>query len=249
MAEDNEVNRLVATAMLTKAGFDVDTVENGADAVEASRWQGYDAILMDCQMPVMDGYEAARRIRDRGDRIPIIALTASVLKEDVDRCFAAGMDDYLSKPVSAATLAEVISRRAAPRGQLRQTPAAADQEPLLDRPFLVELAQLERPGNSFRLSSLLAGFLDEMPDRLEELERAVVSADLEQLGETAHRFRGASAVIGARAVAAACGRLEEAARHRDAAEARSQLETVRELVERTRRELAEIDAGPGADDA
>ncbi|MDP1795186.1 MAG: response regulator, partial [Acidimicrobiales bacterium] len=113
LAEDNMVNERVARAMLTKAGFEIDSVKNGAEAVAAAAATAYDAILMDCQMPVLNGYEATALIRAGegvGTHVPIIAVTAGARIEDRDRCLSSGMDDYISKPVSKDALVGVVSR-------------------------------------------------------------------------------------------------------------------------------------------
>ena len=106
-------NQMVAVAMLSGAGYEVDTVVNGAAAVEAMRSQRYDAVLMDCIMPVMNGYEATAAIRAEegpGRRTPIIALTAGARPEDRERCLAEGMDGYLAKPVSRVALLSLVAR-------------------------------------------------------------------------------------------------------------------------------------------
>lgn len=113
VAEDNEVNQLVARGMANRLGYDVEIVDDGAKAVTAALSGKYAAVLMDCHMPVMDGFDATRAIRARNGhaaRIPIIAMTAGALNEDRERCFAAGMDDYISKPVDLAKLAAVLTR-------------------------------------------------------------------------------------------------------------------------------------------
>ncbi|WP_258141676.1 MULTISPECIES: response regulator [unclassified Arthrobacter] len=113
VAEDNEVNQLVARGMANRLGYEVHIVDDGEQAVSAALSGSYAAVLMDCHMPVMDGFDATRAIRARNGhlaRIPIIAMTAGALDEDRERCFAAGMDDYISKPVDMAKLAEVLSR-------------------------------------------------------------------------------------------------------------------------------------------
>jgi CheY-like chemotaxis protein len=116
LAEDNPVNLEVTRAMLKDLGMRVETALNGHKAVEACRLNSYDLIFMDCQMPVMDGFEAARLIRDEeksrgeGEHIPIIALTAHVLKSDQDRCLGAGMDDFLGKPFDQEQLSAILER-------------------------------------------------------------------------------------------------------------------------------------------
>jgi CheY-like chemotaxis protein len=115
LVEDDAINQMVVEAMLTRLGCEVDVAEDGAAACTAAAGMRYDMILMDCHMPVMDGFEATHRIRDeqaqhRTPRTPIVALTADALTGDRERCLQAGMDDYITKPVSSATLAAVVER-------------------------------------------------------------------------------------------------------------------------------------------
>ena len=109
VAEDNDTNRQVALAQLRKLGYDARAVNNGAEAVDEVLRDDYDLVLMDCQMPVMDGIEATHRIR-QSIGIPIVAMTAHAMLGDRDRCLGAGMDDYLAKPVELTELAEVLAR-------------------------------------------------------------------------------------------------------------------------------------------
>jgi CheY-like chemotaxis protein len=149
VAEDNVVNQRVVVRMLERLGYRVDVVANGAEAVDATARRRYAAILMDCQMPDMDGYEATSVIRARelpggepgGQRLPIIALTANAMADDRDRCLAAGMDGYLAKPLRPAVLATTLEQHlhppasqpsgvavGAPEPSLRPSGAIADQD-------------------------------------------------------------------------------------------------------------------------
>ncbi|MHB8671669.1 MAG: response regulator, partial [Acidimicrobiales bacterium] len=135
VAEDNPVNQKVAAAMLARLGYQADLVANGHEAIEALGRVPYAAILMDCQMPEMDGFEAAEQIRrserqsGSGRRTPIIALTAAAMKGDEQRCLAAGMDVYVTKPINASELAAVLGEFLGPTPNLAPAPAAdADGE-------------------------------------------------------------------------------------------------------------------------
>ena len=115
MVEDNVVNQKVAMRMLVKMGYEVDLAEDGRQALERLAAARYDAVLMDCQMPEMDGYEATRHIRDLSSAVldhdvPVIAMTANAFAEDRERCLAAGMNDFLSKPVDRATLEQMLEK-------------------------------------------------------------------------------------------------------------------------------------------
>ncbi|RME92488.1 MAG: response regulator [Verrucomicrobia bacterium] len=223
VAEDNEINQEVAAAMLAELGCRCDCVADGQAAVEAWRTGRYDLILMDCQMPGMDGYEATRRIREQegpggagtGRRIPIVALTAHAAAEDRDRCLAAGMDDYLPKPlvreVLRATLERWLAGRAAgeePRPSDLE-PAAATVDPeVLNWPEL-----LERCGGQEAVARrLLSRFMEQGRETLAALQEAVRAGDLEQVGFLAHRLKGAAATVAAVQVRAAAERIEQAAR-------------------------------------
>jgi signal transduction histidine kinase/ligand-binding sensor domain-containing protein/CheY-like chemotaxis protein/HPt (histidine-containing phosphotransfer) domain-containing protein len=202
LAEDNLVNQKVARATLEKMGYRVDIVNNGAEAVAAWEAGCYHAVLMDCQMPVMDGYQAVREIRAREQgpiRTPIIALTADAMKGAEQRCLDAGMDDYLTKPLDRVQLAETIERLVAARPPDPDAPV--DWEKLMtlsdgDREFAGQLVQL---------------FIDSGDAALRDIRAALERGDLAALGRAAHAFKGSSANIRAASVSAAAARLEEAA--------------------------------------
>ena len=145
VAEDNVVNQEVALGVLAKLGFGADVVSNGREAVMAVGSRRYAAILMDLQMPEMDGFEAARAIRlgeDGGHRIPIIALTADVVGDTRASCLAAGMDDYVSKPIDATELGRALGRLLKPAADPGAAPRPAPQ-PSVASPFLTKLADLD----------------------------------------------------------------------------------------------------------
>ena len=134
--EDNGMNQLVAEGIVTALGYQVDIVSNGVEALQAQAADSYVAILMDCHMPLMDGYEATREIRRRegqGPRTPVIAMTASAMTDDRDRCIAAGMDDYISKPATPRVLRQTLETwaRQPPEAARRPIGAAAETGPVV----------------------------------------------------------------------------------------------------------------------
>jgi PAS domain S-box-containing protein len=191
VVEDNEVNQLVATGLLEALGYTTDTAEDGLAAVEAARDGGFDAILMDVQMPHMDGYSATRHIRahENGRRRPIIAMTAAAVEGERERCLAAGMDDFLTKPVDAGRLAETLDRWLAP------APSYADR---LDMERLDELRGLDDPddGTSY-VDRAIANFLGSAEDQLATMRTAAASGDVDQLRAVTHRLAGAALNLGA----------------------------------------------------
>jgi CheY-like chemotaxis protein len=192
VVEDNEVNQLVAVAMLEKQGYDVDVVGDGRAALDAVADKPYDAILMDCQMPVMDGYAATaelRRREDGGERLPIIALTAHTFGGERERCLAAGMDDFVAKPVRAEALAAALERHI--------EPPAIDTTRLLDAVGSKEL-----------VAQIVDLFLAQAATHIETIERAIAANDTDALTRTAHTLKGSAATVGATAVARAAAELE-----------------------------------------
>jgi CheY-like chemotaxis protein len=236
VVEDNALNQLVAEGVVTRLGYEVHSVANGADAIDAVGSSDYSAVLMDCHMPVMDGFTATRLIRqqENGRRTPIIAMTAGALSEDRERCLAAGMDDYVSKPVDLEALEKALNRwihEAAVQAQDSETnpvsgnSSAPDRqsetadvdpvghrEPAIDGSRLTHLRHLAGPDGSSLLPFLIDTFVRQSADQLGPIRQAVATQDAELLRDTAHELKGASANIGANRVATLCGELERAAR-------------------------------------
>jgi PAS domain S-box-containing protein len=233
LVEDNPVNREVATGLLELLGCHVDSAETGQQALEASATSAYDVIFMDCQMPVMDGFTATARIREREQqthaaRIPIIALTANAMAGDRDQCLAAGMDDYLSKPFSHGQIKDILShwlsRTDASSSQKDMEPASAEalhkssaatiQEEQIESMSVVDykawepIRMLKRPGHPDPLGKLLARYLEDSRLLIEQLRHAVESNDPATLHSVAHRLKSSSATLGALTLAARCKELE-----------------------------------------
>jgi PAS domain S-box-containing protein len=210
VAEDNEVNQKVAVRILEKLGWRVEVAENGREALEACARTAYDAVLMDCQMPGMDGYEATRRIRERekqGERLPIIAMTASAMKGDREKCLEAGMDDYVSKPVTPegleATLRRWVRPPAAPA--LATAPGTTTPGELLDETIVASLMSVDDDGSL--IDEVVAAFLKIAPVRLAAIRKAA-KGDAVQLERVAHSFLGSCGNLGCRGMAEVCARLE-----------------------------------------
>jgi PAS domain S-box-containing protein len=233
VAEDNTVNQRITLAMLAKLGCRGDAVANGSEAVAASGQVPYDVVLMDCQMPEMDGYQATAAIRQREQdapgarRIPIIAMTANAMAGDRELCLAAGMDDYVSKPVRIDHLAAALARWLPAGGApAAGPPAPADGAAEADAPFDAgELAQLQEQlgGDRDSIPAILKMFLEEAPQHVAAIARAVSAHHAGDLRQAAHRLRGSSQIIGARAMARICRSLEEDALRGDLATADIQL--------------------------
>jgi two-component system, sensor histidine kinase and response regulator len=190
VAEDNPVNQKVAVRQLQRLGLSADTVANGIEAVDVVNRIHYDIILMDCQMPEMDGFAATREIRRReggGRRTPIIALTANALEGDRERCLAAGMDDYLSKPVSQDALKRVMERW-----------LPSDNGPSIDPATIEHLRELGG-GDEF-VREVADMYLQDSAMRIDTIRAAVLAGNAVALADAAHALKSSSGNIGAKKV-------------------------------------------------
>jgi len=199
VAEDNPTNREVILAQLTKLGYEAGIVANGVEAVDAFERERFDLVLMDCQMPLMDGYEATRRIRHSSNRrIPIIALTASVMSPARERCLSEGMDDYLAKPVElpklAAMLAKWIPKSSAGHGiQKLQQPSALPSAAIFNADSLLRRLMADRELSR----TVLQAFLKDAPSQLKQLCARLDESDAPGTQLQAHNLKGAAATVGA----------------------------------------------------
>jgi PAS domain S-box-containing protein len=222
LAEDNPVNQKVALRQLQSLGYMADVVANGQEVLDLLQKVSYDLILMDCQMPVMDGYEATRRIRqqerlEKGSRrrAVIIAITANAMQEDRERCLQAGMDDYLSKPVLKEDLERVLnhwsqliaqsaggsSNQAASEAASPASPAESRDPSSPTLPYPIDSAYLDQVSGGDRgfQRELLQVFIQDCEDQLPQLRQAIAGYDAERMRRIAHRLKGASSNVGANA--------------------------------------------------
>lgn len=251
VAEDNLVNQKLAIAMLAKIGYAADVVDNGSEAVESTLAGQYDAVLMDCRMPGMDGYRAASEIRRRESpsrRMPIIAMTADAMEGDRDRCIQAGMDDYLAKPVRLDLLAATLERWTAPDWRSRPAPppppsVAADRVPgdgqgsPLDPEIVAGLRELEEKRGADRISTLITVFLRDAESHLERLRLAVSQKDGRTVAERAHTLTGSIGSLGATRMAGLCAHLEAMGTQGLLGEARMALDAIEDEFGKVRSAL------------
>jgi PAS domain S-box-containing protein len=212
LAEDNVVNQKVATLLLSKLGYRADVANNGLEAIEALRRQPYDVVLMDMQMPEMDGLDATRRILQDGSARQkpwIIAMTANAMRSDRERCLTAGMRDFLSKPVQLADLRGAFERYGASREAPPDPTVQAEPGVFVLPDYLAEIMQA---GDHSMVTELLELFRDESRSKLEGLKTALQEGDHDRAAKLAHGLKGGAAQIGALGVAQRCVELEGALR-------------------------------------
>ncbi len=234
LAEDNLINKEVAAEMLKNLGAKITWVENGQQALLAVQQQHFDLILMDCHMPIMDGFAATQQLKTWfwHNHIPkpppIIALTANAMQGDKERCLQSGMDDYLSKPIKTQDLYAMVRHwlphlyvKPVTRSVLLPpllSPSTHQQQPLLDLHYLTQMCLEMRARGVVRLIDL---YLQEVPNYIKAVHQAVESEDYETLYMAAHKLKGSSVNIGASQIVQLCLELETAARNHSLIQARS----------------------------
>jgi CheY-like chemotaxis protein len=230
VAEDNAVNQRLTVAQLAKLGIHADVVANGAEALVALAQLPYDAVLMDCQMPEMDGFQATHELRRREAaahqrRMPVLAMTANAMDGDRERCLAAGMDDYVSKPVRIEALAAALGR---------WLPGAA---PPATKPAPVDGSALQRLraeiGDDQTVNDIVRLFLTEAPGHCAAIAKAQAAGDAEQLRRASHKLRGSSQIMGAVRMAECCALLEALAKGNQLAETAELVAELRQALDDT----------------
>ncbi len=234
IVEDNEINQKLVMRMAEKLGYDAHLAKNGQEALDALAERTYDAILMDCQMPVLDGFETTRIIRQReaaaaadtaaeathkaglhcAGHIPIIAVTANAMKGDREQCLTAGMDDYLAKPIQLETLRSVLSRWA-PLSDPSADKAEKQTVMKTSDPEIFDAADLSANlgDDPHLIRQLITLFIDQHQARLAEIKEGLASGEASAVERAAHTVKGAAGNLRARQVASVAGRIEELARH------------------------------------
>jgi CheY-like chemotaxis protein/HPt (histidine-containing phosphotransfer) domain-containing protein len=237
LAEDNEINQKVATRLLERLGHRPDVASNGREALARLEQAPYDVVLLDVQMPEMDGLETSRAICTRwsaGQRPRIVAMTAEAMQGDREKCLAAGMDDYITKPVTLDQLREALAKcpplsdPATPQDRSAETPRVAEAgavvEPAIDRGVLQQLR--EDLGGDAPLHEVIVTFLERTPGALAALRDAAGRADADAIRRTAHMIKGTSAMLGALRLAECCAELEGLCRGGDLPDATTRVSAI-----------------------
>ncbi len=260
LAEDNRINQRLAILLLERQGHLVEVVSDGRQALAALRERPFDLLLTDMQMPEMDGIELTAAIRaaekGSGRRLPIVALTAHAMKRDQERCLAAGMDDYLAKPIRVEELRACLTRWGRQPEEAPSPPAAVLAAPpeaaappyssLLDLDVLAELEELESSGDPGLVESFVAGLRDAVPEHAAQLRQAIAAGDAKQVQQLAHRLKGTALNIGARGVVEKCQALESLGRAGNVEGALSLLDELEDVFQQTDALFAErARSGPG----
>ncbi|MCA9133989.1 MAG: response regulator, partial [Planctomycetales bacterium] len=252
LAEDGKTNQMVAVSLLTKWGHEVTVAENGQAAIELWQTRPFDLILMDVQMPVLDGLQATQSIRRleqaSGHHTPIVAMTARALKGDRNRCLAAGMDDYISKPVRRSELYRVLCNLGSPASpgqaavrQADETSPPPQTNPPQDGPPAIDWEQAidKMGGDRQLLRSVLEVTLREFPRLKDDLREALHEQDAPRAQRVAHTIKGEAAAIAALATQQAAAVVEKLAAENDLAVAGRELPQLNATIDELLRHCEE----------
>jgi CheY-like chemotaxis protein/HPt (histidine-containing phosphotransfer) domain-containing protein len=216
LVEDHLINQKLAIALLERWGHHVEVAANGQIALEMVARQQFDVILMDMMMPVMDGLEATRQIRaaETIRRTPIIAMTANAMEADRDRCLQAGMDDYLSKPIKAQELRQILQHFSSATVLVSQTRPAPLTETAPPAPAFDYLAALRRADQEV-IEIISEAFVDQWPAELGKINDGLARGDLTVVMHTAHALKGTLSMFGAAPASALAAQMEQCALRQD----------------------------------
>lgn len=237
LTEDNPINQEVALGMLESLGCEVEIAENGSEAVDALASKQFDLVLMDCQMPVMDGFEATRTIRSQScqQNIPVVALTANALEGDRELCIASGMDDYLKKPVNQhelqGTIEKWLHQKSTDTKNPISSPTPSPEVPEtmnfdFDEKALDAIKVLQRPGRPDILGKIINMYLDKTPELIADIEGGIAANDAARVKMAAHTLKSSSAYLGATTLADQCNRLETKAANEDLSDSSENVDNI-----------------------
>lgn len=242
LVEDNLVNQELALEIMQSAGIRVDVANNGAQAVAMVEQTAYDGVLMDCQMPVMDGFEATRILRADGRfaALPILAMTANAMSGDKEQCLAAGMNDHIGKPIDVNQLFNSLAKWVVPSDPANNTPANATGVPSQAADTLPAIAGLDigsamrrMDGNVQLMRKLITRFVETQSDAMHRIQEALKQGDTDTATREAHTVKGLAGNIGASQVMALAGNAESALRKQDAAATTAALEELAQALAET----------------
>jgi CheY-like chemotaxis protein len=241
LAEDGLVNQKVAVSLLEQRGHKVKVANNGREALDALDNESFDVVLMDIQMPTMDGYEATATIREKekasGEHIPIIAMTAHAMKGDRERCLEAGMDGYIAKPIRAKDLYETIEKTTVKVWEYqRQEDTITDEKEILDRDKILE----QTGANEETLKEIVELFAVESAKLMKKIRDAITNEDSLMLQRAAHTLKGSIRIFGAERSAAAAKRLETIGRDKNLVDAEEAWQVLVEEIERLKPLLRDL---------
>jgi CheY-like chemotaxis protein len=244
LVDDSRTNQELIHALLGQWHLGADIAVNGVQAIAALRQHDYDLVLMDVQMPEMDGLEATAKIRDpltgvRNSKVPIVAMTAHAMAEDRERCLEAGMNDYLSKPFAPVALQRILD------GYLAGGKGPPEEPPVMEKtpaetalPVFAQAAFLERVlGDRRGAMRVIRAFLIDIPSRMASIQTALEKGEIAQAADELHTLKGASAFLGGEALRATVLAMEVMAKTGDLASLRSRLPRLQDEVERLRKGL------------
>jgi signal transduction histidine kinase/DNA-binding response OmpR family regulator len=254
LVEDNPINQGVAKAMLGKLGLQFVLANHGAEAVDRVREADFDIVLMDCQMPVMDGYQATAAIRalpgSRGSKLPIVALTANAMQGDEQVCLAAGMNAFLAKPYTLTALHAMLAGwltgsddawSPAPEGVPKSTTTQTTASGSAINPVAIEaLRELDEPGSNELVTELVSSFLNTADGNLERVAAALAEGNAKAWAQAAHSLKSSAANLGAEALASLYRELEKCGREGRIDDARGLLDQTRREQQRALHELREL---------
>jgi len=242
LAEDNIINQKVVISTLKKLGYNADAVANGKEAVKALEMIPYDVVLMDCQMPEMDGYEATGEIRKRSSKVldhevPVIAITANVMKGDREKCLNAGMDDYLPKPIYPNELSDMLEKWIGKQDASQQEETTgSNKEPvqnIFDKAGLLDRLM----GDEALANEILGEFLEDVPRNVTALKEALDNGDAPSIQLRAHTIKGQSANVGGEALRETAFEIEKAGESGDLETVKARMTELEAQFDRLRKAM------------